>query len=83
VALAWAVPSLNTDGTPLTDIAGYRVYYGSSPANLSNSANVPGAGATSFAVGGLAAGIYYFAVATVNASGAESSLSNAASRTVP
>jgi hypothetical protein len=28
VLLTWEAPSLNSDGTPLTDIAGYRLYYG-------------------------------------------------------
>src|SRR5262245_39192746 len=33
--VTWTAPTLNTDGSALTDIAGYRVLYGTSPANLS------------------------------------------------
>ena len=27
---SWTAPTTNTDGSPLTDLASYRVYYGSS-----------------------------------------------------
>jgi len=81
--VSWAVPPLNTDGTALTDISGYRVYYGASPANLAQSIPVSGAGVTSQVVSGLASGTYYFAVATVNSAGVASAVSNAASKTLP
>jgi hypothetical protein len=77
------VPLLNTDGTSLTDVSGYRVYFGASPTNLAQSIPVSGAGVTSQVVSGLAAGTYYFAVATVNSTGVASVASNAASKTVP
>lgn len=81
--MSWSVPLLNTDGTSLTGVTGYRLYYGQSPANLSQSILVSGAGVTSRVVNGLAAGTYYFAVATLNSAGLESDPSNAASKTVP
>ena len=28
VTLSWDPPTTNADGTPLTDLAGYKVYYG-------------------------------------------------------
>jgi hypothetical protein len=74
---------LNTDGTALTDISGYLVYYGTSPTNLEQSRSVPGAGNTSYVVSDLAPGTYYFAVATLNSTGVASVVSNAASKTVP
>jgi hypothetical protein len=81
--VAWSVPLLNTNGTSLTDIAGYRVYYGTSPTNLSQSETVSGAGTTSRVISGLAPGTYYFGVATLNSAGVPSAVSNAASKTVP
>ena len=30
ITLNWARPATNTDGTQLTDLAGYKVYYGAS-----------------------------------------------------
>jgi len=74
---------LNTDGTPLTDISGYRVYYGTSPTNLAQSIAVSGAGNTTYVVSDLAPGTYYFAVVTLNATGVASVVSDAASKTVP
>ena len=81
--VSWSVPLLNTDGTSLTGVTGYRIYYGRSPANLSDSILVPGAGATSYVISGLTPGTHYFAVATLNSAGVASDLSNAASKTVP
>ena len=66
-SLSWSVPLLNTDGTPLTDISGYRVYYGTSPTNLAQSIAVSGAGNTTYVVSDLTPGTYYFAVVTLNA----------------
>lgn len=81
--VSWSVPLLNTDGTSLTGVAGYRLYYGPSPANLPDSIFVPGAGVTSHVISGLTPGTHYFAVATLNSAGVASDLSNAASKIVP
>jgi hypothetical protein len=83
VTVSWSRPLLNTDGTVLTDLSGYRIHYGTSAADLSQSVMVSGAEATSGVVSGLAPGSYYFAVTTVNSAGTASDLSNSASRTVP
>ena len=74
---------LNTDRTALTDIAGYRVFYGTSSTNLSRSLTVTDTGVTSNVITGLAPGTYYFAVATLNSTGVESAVSNTVSKTVP
>jgi len=81
--ISWSVPQLNTDGTSLTDAAGYRVYYGTQPGNLSNTLLASGAFVSSVDVTGLAQGTYFFAVSTINASGVESAPSDPASRTFP
>ena len=81
--VSWSVPTLNTDGTSLTDISGYRIYFGTSANSLTQSVPVPGAATNSFVVDGLAAGTYYFAVTTLNSAGGSSVLSNPAAKTVP
>lgn len=83
VTIAWAAPAFNADGTALTDVSGYRVYYGTSPSALTQSVFVAGSDASSAVISGLASGTYFFAVATVNAAGIASDLSNPASRAVP
>ena len=72
----------NVGGTSLTDITGYRVYYGTSATNLANSVAVSGASTANVVVSGLSPGTYYFAVATVNSTATTSALSNAVSKVV-
>ena len=38
--LAWDAPTTNEDGTPLTDLAGYKLYYGPSSGNYTGSIDV-------------------------------------------
>jgi hypothetical protein len=83
VTVTWSMPSLNTDGTPLTDVSGYFIHYGTSPGNLAQSVLMAGAGVTSGVVNGLMPGTYYFAVTTINSAGTASTPSNPASVTVP
>jgi hypothetical protein len=80
--VSWTPPTLNTDDTPLTDLASYRVAYGRAADALDQSAPVSNPGLTSFTVDGLAQGTWYFAVIAVNAVGVESALSNIASKTI-
>ena len=37
---SWDAPTTNADGTPLTDLAGYKVYYGPSSGNYSQAIDV-------------------------------------------
>jgi hypothetical protein len=69
--LSWSAPSTNADGSPLTDLAGYRIYYGTSPATMGMTAQVDAA-ARSVDIDGLSTGIWYFAMASVNVHGIES-----------
>ncbi|MGB5739562.1 MAG: putative Ig domain-containing protein, partial [Woeseia sp.] len=38
--LSWVPPTLNTDGTPLNDLAGYKIYWGSESGNYTDSATL-------------------------------------------
>lgn len=73
--LTWTAPTKNEDGTNLTNLAGYRVYYGTDPANLSNTLNITTAGATSQVIAPLAAGVWHFAMTALNTDGKESARS--------
>jgi hypothetical protein len=81
--VSWTPPTQNTDGTPLTNLAGYRVVYGTNAANLTQVVQVPNAGTTVQVVENLTSGTYYFAVKAYSSTGAESDLSNIASKTIP
>ena len=82
--MSWAAPSLNTDGTALTDVSGFRVYYGTTASNLSKSADAAGASTRSYEISGLTpATTYYFAVATKNLAGVVSQPSTTVSQRLP
>ena len=82
--MTWSAPSLNTDGTALTNVSGFRIYYGTASANLNKSVDVTGATARSFVVSGLTpATTYYFAVVTKNDANVVSDPSTTVSQKVP
>jgi hypothetical protein len=70
--LDWQPPTENSDGTVLTNLAGYTVYYGTSPGDLSKSVKVTNPGLTAYSVTGLTSGTWYFAVTSYSADGIES-----------
>lgn len=79
--LSWSAPSTNTDGSSITDLAGYKVYYGTAPGSYSN--DVDAGKVTSYTVNDLAAGsTYYFAVTAYNSAGKESSYSTQVTKTM-
>lgn len=80
--LAWTPPTTNVDGSPLTDLAGFKVYWGPTPAPYPSSVTVADPGLAAYMVDGLAAGTWFFVVTAVNALGAESAFSNVASKTI-
>jgi len=80
--IGWTAPTQNTDGTPLTNLAGFRIYYGTSSANLDQSTTVADAGATSHTVTNLGTGTWYFVVRAYTADDVESTASNMGSKTI-
>ena len=83
VRLRWTPPTLNTDGTPLVDLADYRVFYGQVSGSYDHSVRTGSAAITSVEIEGLAPGLWYFTVKAVNRSGVESDYAREASRAVP
>ena len=81
--LNWSEPTLNTDGTPLTNLAGYTIYYGTSSSSLSNTISINSPSTTSYTITNLTAGTtYYFAIASVNTTGTSGPQSNVAGETL-
>jgi hypothetical protein len=78
--LSWDAPATNSNGTQLTDLAGYNVYYGTASGNYSQS--IDAGNTTTYTVANLAGGLtYYFAVTAYDNSGNESEFSNEVSNT--
>ena len=82
VSLTWAAPTENTDGSPLLDLAGYKIYYGRDSGIYNKEIRIGDAGVTSYVVDNLVPDTYYFAATSVNSSGIESEYSGEATRTV-
>lgn len=79
--LSWDPPTTNADGTPLTDLAGYKLYYGTTSGNYTNSVDV--GNINTYKISGLAEGLtYYFTVTAYDAAGNESEYSNEAIKTI-
>jgi hypothetical protein len=80
--LSWSAPTERTDGAPLTDLAGFKIYYGNSPGSLGSVIEIRDAGARSWVVENLTQGTWYFAATAFDTSGTESARSNPASKTI-
>ena len=80
--LSWTPPTQNTNGSTLSNLAGYQVRYGRSAANLDQTVSLDNPSINRYVVENLSSGTWYFAVVAVNAAGATSQLSNVGSKTV-
>jgi Putative Ig domain len=81
--LTWTAPTTNTNGSALTDLAGYHIHYGTSPSALATVVNIANPGTTTYTVTNLASGTWYFATSAYTTSGVESALSNIGSKSIP
>lgn len=82
VTISWTPPTENTNGTALTDLAGYHLYYGTSQSNLNQVVNITNPGLATYVLSGLSAATYYFAMTAVTSTGLESARSNVVSYVV-
>jgi hypothetical protein len=78
----WTAPTENTDGTALTDLAGFVLSYGQSPSALTQSVQISDPSTTSFTVDNLAHGTWYFGITAVNSAGTQSGPTNTATATL-
>jgi Putative Ig domain len=69
--LAWTPPTETASGTVLTNLAGYRVFYGTTP-EAQETLTLPNAGLTRYVMTGLAKTTWYFAIAAYDTNGQES-----------
>ncbi len=81
--LDWMPPTTNMDGSPLADLGGYRIYWGTTPGAYPNSVTVINPGLASYMVENLVPSTYYFVTTAFNTSGGESGFSNMVQKTIP
>lgn len=79
---SWTAPTENTDNSSLSDLSGFKIYYGISADSLTASVAVNSPSATSYTVENLASNVtYYFSITAVNSLGGESVFSSVISKT--
>ena len=83
VKLSWLPPKTNTDGSKLNDLAGYKIYYGTSKEYLQRVIDIKDPTVTEYTIDDLPPHTYYFIITAYNVAGTESSRSNIAAKTVP
>jgi hypothetical protein len=81
--LSWQAPIENSDGSPLLDLAGYRIYWGKQSGNYTNSINNPNPGVTTYVIENLTSGMYYFVATAVSGNGVESARSEEVFKLIP
>ena len=75
VKIDWNAPIINSDGTALTDLAGYKLYYGRASGDYDSAIDV--GNSTSFVLSDLTLGeTYFFALKSYDLSGNESAFSD-------
>jgi len=83
VTLSWVPPKTNVDGTPLVDLTGFRVFYGTASGKYSQSLSIASSSVTSVVLEGLGSGYtWYFAVTAVASGGVESAYAKEVSKTL-
>ncbi len=83
VTLSWSAPTQNEDGTTLTDLAGYKLYSGTSPGNYTLLTTINNPSVMTYQVDNLVPGTYYFVATSFNSQGEESRYSGMTTRSVP
>ena len=82
VTLAWVAPTENNDGSPITNLAGYKIHYGTTSSEYTETVALHNAGLTRYVLDSLKSGTYYFAITAYNVQGIESPLSGEITTTV-
>lgn len=83
VNLSWVAPTQNEDGTPLVDLAGFKIYRGNSTGGpYSEIVDIADPLATTYVDPGLSDGTYYYVATAYNESNVESVYSGEATKTI-
>jgi hypothetical protein len=82
VELSWQAPTQNEDGSPLTDLAGYKLYWGTTPGEYPSSVTIDNPGVLTYVLDNLVPNTYYFVATAFNSEGTESAPSEMATVTL-
>lgn len=79
--LSWEAPTTSADGSALTDLAGFRIYYGTA-SPVSKAQGIDVGNTTEHTLIGFNQGTYYFAVTAYDTEGNESELSGEVNKAI-
>ncbi len=84
ITLSWSPPTRNSDGSSITNLAGYTLHYGTASLDYTGRIEITAPTQTSYVVSGsnFPPGKYYFAVSAYNAQQVSSPLSGEIAVTV-
>jgi hypothetical protein len=82
VTLNWTPPTENVDGTPITNLSGYDIRYGTASGDYTQTVAVASPGIATYVVDNLTPGTYYFSVSAMESDGSVSPFSSEVSATV-
>ena len=74
--LSWVAPTAHTDGSPLSNLAGYTVFYGRMSGIYDYQIDIRNPGILTYVVENLVSGDWYFAMTAYDSQGIESDRSN-------
>ncbi len=80
--VSWIPPTENADGTALTGLAGFLIYYGKNAEDLPEHVTVTNPGLTRYMLENLDGGTWYFRLRAYTSDGAVSDLSSISSKTI-
>jgi hypothetical protein len=80
--LSWIAPTTYIDGSPMTTLSGYVVYYGTSATSMTQSAQITDPAAQSYVVSGLTSGTWYFEVVAYDSANVDSPASGVVTKTI-
>ena len=80
--LSWLAPATNTDGSALTNLAGYYIHYGTNRGKLDHLIKIATVGLSNYVIDNLVSGTHYFAISSYTTAGVESALSAIVSKRI-
>jgi large repetitive protein len=80
--LTWTAVTSNTNGSTLTDLAGYKISYGTSASAMNTVVTLANPSLTTYQVSNLSSGTWYFGVAAYTTTGTTGEMSNIGQKTI-
>jgi hypothetical protein len=80
--LSWVKPTTDADGSVLTNLAGYKIFYGNSTETMNSVVQISNPATLSYEIAGLSKGTWYFTVVAYNSLNIDSTPSATASKAI-